>query len=402
MQTALAEFARTSSQGQTAEQILRTCVHCGFCNATCPTYQVLGNELDGPRGRIYMMKAMLEGEATTRATMLHLDRCLTCRNCETTCPSGVKYGELLEIGREMVEARIARPWPQRWARWLLRQIIPHRVRFTALLRLGQFVRFALPPALKRRIPAYQRAPTWPPRQHARTMLILEGCAQPALAPRINAVTARVLDRLGIGLVRASNEVCCGAASYHTSGQAEALDFARKNIDAWWPHVEAGAEAIVMTASGCGVFVKDYGHLLKDDSAYAFKAKRVSELTKDLSEVLTKEDVSKLTPAQPNLKVAFHSPCTLQHGQKLNGTVEKLLRQLGYRLTHVPDVHLCCGSAGTYSILQSKIAGELKKNKVEALVSGKPEVIATANIGCLTHLQSGSPMPVLHWVELVGV
>jgi glycolate oxidase iron-sulfur subunit len=414
MQTALADIIRDTPTGQEADRILRACVHCGFCNATCPTYQLLGDELDGPRGRIYLIKQMLEGNAVTAHTLTHLDRCLTCRNCETTCPSGVRYGALLDIGRELAEQRIGRPWPQRALRWLIRRILPYPERFTLLLRLGQFFRPLLPPALKRKVPPLQRATVFPSlpagegrgegrtQIHARKMLVLEGCAQPALAPNINAAAARVLDRLGIALIPAAGAGCCGAACHHTSGVEEGLAQARRNIDAWWPHIETGSEAIVMTASGCGVHVKDYGHLLRDDPAYAKKARRVSELTKDISEILAKEDLSALRPkVQPAGKIAFQSPCSLQHGQKLGGMVEKILRDLGFELVPVPEGHLCCGSAGTYSLLQTSLSSQLRTRKLAALESGKPQRIVTANIGCLAHLQAGSTIPVQHWVELIG-
>jgi glycolate oxidase iron-sulfur subunit len=418
MQTAIIESLRDTPIGREADKILRTCVHCGFCNATCPTYQILFDELDGPRGRIYLMKQVLEGHAPTAKTLTHLDRCLTCRACETTCPSGVRYGALLEIGRELVERQVPRPLAERLMRRALLAVIPYRERFTPLLRIGQWLRPFLPPALKRSVPPHRdvqvpretgsrerpartAAPAWPSARHARKMLVLEGCAQPALAPGINAAAARVLDRLGIGLIAADGAGCCGAASHHTSAMEEGLEFARRNIDAWWPHVEAGAEAIVMTASGCGVHVKEYGHLLASDAAYAARAKRVAKLTKDLSEILAGEDLGKLKgSADTRRKVAFQSPCTLQHGQKLNGVVEKILRDLGFTLTVVPDAHLCCGSAGTYSILQKSLSQQLLERKVNALQSDQPDIIATANIGCLAHLQTGATLPVRHWIELL--
>lgn len=401
MQTALADFIRHTPQGIEADAVLRTCVHCGMCNATCPTYQLLGDELDGPRGRIYLIKQMLEGAAVTRHTLTHLDRCLTCRNCETTCPSGVQYHKLLDIGRVIAEQKVQRSGFERLKRWLLRAVIPYPARFTPLLRLGQLFRPLLPLSLKRSVPPRQSAAPWPATAHARTMLVLEGCAQPAIAPNINAAAARVLDRLGIHLIAASGAGCCGAASHHTSGIEQGFDFARRNIDAWWPHVEAGAEAIVMTASGCGVHVKEYGHLLKGDLAYAARARRISELTKDIGEILSQEDLSKLSlSGKPGMKVAFHSPCSLQHGQKLNGVVEKILRAAGLTLVAVPDAHLCCGSAGTYSLLQRELSRQLLKNKVDALESGGPDVIVTANIGCLAHIRSGTALPVRHWIEIL--
>ena len=400
MQTQLNSTFLNTPEGQEADSILRSCVHCGFCNATCPTYQLLGDELDGPRGRIYLIKEMLEGAPVTQKTQLHLDRCLTCRACETTCPSNVQYGKLLDIGRAVAEERVARPWQQRLARFMLRAVIPHRTRFTPLLRLGQMFRPLLPAALRKLVPPRQQASPWPPARHARRMLVLQGCAQSAIAPNINAATARVLDRLSISLIHAGTAGCCGAVSYHLNAQNEGMDFMRRNIDAWWPHVEAGIEAIVMTASGCGVLVKEYGHILRHDPAYAEKAARISALTQDISEVLLAEQpaLQKIKHVRRNIKLAFHSPCTLQHGQQLNGAVETLLQASGFELTPVPDAHLCCGSAGTYSILQKALSQQLLRNKLAALQSGAPDAIATANIGCLTHLQSEAEVAVRHWIE----
>jgi glycolate oxidase iron-sulfur subunit len=413
MQTVLDERFRQTARGREADAVLRSCVHCGFCNATCPTYLLLSDELDGPRGRIYLIKQMLEGHAPSRKTLLHLDRCLTCRNCETTCPSGVHYGQLLDIGRELAEERVVRPRHQRLARWLIRSIVPYPARFAPLLHFGRLVRPLLPRALKHMVPPSPRAMPASPsplagegrgegavRTRARRMLVLEGCAQPAMAPNINAAAARVLDRIGISLIAAGGAGCCGAASHHTSGVAEGLDHARRNIDAWWPHIEQGAEAIVMTASGCGVHVKDYGHLLRGDPAYAARAARVSELTRDLCEVLADEDLSVYRSAGPGMRIAFQSPCTLQHGQKLGGKVEKILRDTGFVLTGVPEAHLCCGSAGTYSLLQRGLSRQLLARKIASLLSGSPECIATANIGCLAHLSSGTDVPVRHWIELL--
>jgi glycolate oxidase iron-sulfur subunit len=431
MQTTLPESLRSTSVGREADAILRACVHCGFCNATCPTYLLIGDELDGPRGRIYLIKRMLEGHAVSAHTLTHLDRCLTCRNCETTCPSGVRYGALLDIGREQAEQRIGRPWLQRARRWLIRQILPYPQRFTPLLRVGQFFRPLLPRALKRKVPPRQYATTTSSplplgddcmdaggratqgavaegqgegrvHAHTRKMLVLEGCAQPALAPNINAAAARVLNRLGIALFPAANAGCCGAACHHTSGVEEGLAQARRNIDAWWPYIEAGAEAIVMTASGCGVHIKDYGHLLRDDPVYTDRAGRVSVLTKDISEILVNENLSALRLKAPSAAViAFQSPCTLQHGQKLNGVVEKILQDLGFALSPVSEAHLCCGSAGTYSLLQGALSQRLLARKLDALCSGKPQLIVTANIGCLAHLQTRADIPVRHWIELLA-
>lgn len=396
MQTQLADFINTTDTGREAEAILRSCVHCGFCNATCPTYQLLGDELDGPRGRIYLIKHLLEGETATEDTQQHLDRCLTCRSCETTCPSGVKYNRLLDIGREIIEERVSRPWQQRLLRRLLLLSLPYPRRFKMLAGIGAWLRPVLPQRLQAKLPAKQAAESWPAVRHDRRMLILQGCVQPTLAPRINAAAARVLDRIGISLVPIDN--CCGALSYHLNDQASGLDMMRCVIDACWPHVENGIEAIVTTASGCGVTIKDYGLLLKDDPLYADKAVRIAALTKDISEVLQVEDLSILQPL--SAKVAFHSPCTLQHGQRLNGVVENLLTRLGFTLTAVADSHLCCGSAGTYSILQPELARRLQAAKIQALQAEQPDLIATANIGCWMHLQEKASVPVVHWIELL--
>jgi glycolate oxidase iron-sulfur subunit len=404
MQTKLADFIRDTPQGREADSILRACVHCGFCLATCPTYQLLGDELDSPRGRIYLIKQMLEGEAVTQSTQLHLDRCLTCLACETTCPSGVRYGRLADIGRGLLEEKVHRPWWQRGQRAALRFLLLRRPLFSVLLRTGQTLRPLLPPALRRTVPARQPAGAWPRTPRTRRMLVLEGCVQPALAPNINAAAARVLDRLGIALVAAPNAGCCGAIDQHLGRHDAALDDVRRNIDAWWPYIEQGAEAVVITASGCGVLVKDYGHLLRNDPAYADKAARVAALACDVSEVVLAEK-DRLLPLlhrqmQTRGPLAFHSPCSLQHGQKIKGTVEQLLAAAGYALTPVADSHLCCGSAGTYSILQPALSRRLLANKVQALESGAPVAIATANIGCLTHIQTGTALPVRHWIEII--
>jgi len=403
MQTTLSESFKNTADGQVAEGILRNCVHCGFCLATCPSYQILGNELDSPRGRIYLIKQLVEGHAVSAKTQLHLDRCLTCRNCETTCPSGVEYGKLLDIGRALVDAQVPRGPVDIVQRTLLSQVIPRRRLFTALMRIGQTLRPLLPRALKNKIPlsaeAVQHAST--PGAHPRKMLLLEGCAQPALAPNINAAATRVLDRLGISLYSVAEAGCCGAVSFHLNDHARGLDAMRRNIDAWLPHLDAGAEAIVMTASGCGVTVKDYAWHLRDDPVYAAPAARIAAATRDLSEILSDagEALSALAPASP-ARVAFHPPCTLQHGQQISGVVETLLTRAGFVLTPVAESHLCCGSAGTYSILQPAIAQALQTRKLGHLQAGAPDVIVTANIGCLTHLQSGTTTPVKHWIELL--
>jgi glycolate oxidase iron-sulfur subunit len=384
-------------------------VHCGFCTATCPTYQLLGDELDGPRGRIYLMKELLEGAPVTESTQLHLDRCLTCRACETTCPSGVKYGRLVDIGRAIVEKEVGRGPMQGLIRTALKTIIPRPSLFTPLLRLGQWVRPLLPSELRRKVPPRVHATPWPGPRHARRMLVLQGCVQPGIAPTINPALARLLDAIGISLIAAEEAGCCGAVAYHLNAQDEGLRYMRRNIDAWWPYVEQGCEAIVMTASGCGVLVKEYGHLLRDDAGYAGKAAKISALTKDASEILTAESsalerlLTQSRAAQtsrPVSRIAYHASCTLQHGQQITGVVEPLLRLAGYELTYVPDGHLCCGSAGTYSLLQTELSQRLLVNKTGALESGGPDAIATANIGCLAHIQSGTQVPVRHWVELL--
>ena len=427
MQTNLADFIRDTPQGREADQILRSCVHCGFCTATCPTYQLLGDELDGPRGRIYLMKQVLEGAEPTARTQLHLDRCLTCRACETTCPSGVQYGRLVDIGREVVERRVPRSPGQRLARYVLREFLPRRWLFAPVLRFGQMVRPLLPRALAAKVPARQPAGLWPRASRPRRMLALAGCVQPALAPDINAASARVLDRLGIALIEAPQAGCCGAVRFHLNDQDGAREDARRNIDAWWPYIESGGdtqvEAIVMTASGCGVQVRDYAHLLQDDPAYRGKAARVSLLTRDISEVIAAEKERLLallgnttggqgllvaaqadagsTGVMPKPRLAFHSPCSLQHGQQIRGAVEEILRGAGFELTAVADSHLCCGSAGTYSILQAEISRKLRDNKLASLNAGMPQQIASANIGCIAHLQGGTAIPVRHWIELIA-
>ena len=400
MQTTLSPQARLLPRAEEAESILRSCVHCGFCNATCPTYQLLGDELDGPRGRIYLIKQVLEGNPATEKTGQHLDRCLSCRNCETTCPSGVDYHNLLDIGRAVVDAQVPRPLGQRLLRAGLRHVLPDAALFRRLLGGARLLRPWLPAPLQGKLPRQPPAPGLrPPPRHARHVLLLEGCVQPSLSPNTNAAATRVLDRLGISVTPAREAGCCGAVDYHLDAQAAGLDRARRNIDAWWPGIEQGAEAIVQTASGCGAFIKDYGHLLGNDPAYAEKAARVSALARDLVEVLRDEPLQTLGVCSDQ-RLAFHCPCTLQHGQKLGGAVEGILIQLGFNLTAVPDSHLCCGSAGTYSLTQPELSRQLRDNKLNALESAHPEVIVTANIGCQAHLDSAGRTPVRHWIELV--
>ncbi len=406
MDTKLTDELRATHAGRIAEEILRKCVHCGFCTATCPTYQLLGDELDGPRGRIYLIKQVLEGRAVTEKTRTHLDRCLTCRSCETTCPSGVKYSHLLDVGRAVVEEKLPRPLSDRLTRALLKTVLPNPALFAPALAAGRLIKPLLPSSLADKLPPTQPdGRPWPkPAGHSRRMVVLAGCVQSSLAPNINAATARVLDRLGIELFEETKAGCCGAVRFHLNDQEAGKSDMRRNIDAWWPHVEAGIKAIVVTASGCGVQVRDYGHLLSDDAKYAEKAAKVSALCRDPSEILADEKNSllPLLAARPKArgKLAFHSPCTLQHGLKVRGVIEEVLSIAGYELTPVADGHLCCGSAGTYSVLQPELAGRLRENKLAALNAGGPALVATANIGCLTHLQAGSVLPVRHWIELI--
>ncbi len=399
MQTNIIDLYLKTAKGQEANQILRSCVHCGFCTATCPTYQILGNELDSPRGRIYLIKQILEGHKVTDKTQLHLDRCLTCLSCETTCPSGVQYSRLIDIGRDLVEQKVNRSLLTKLKRVSLRKIIPYPQRFTALLKLGKLIKPVLPNHLKQKIPSIPKTSARPKKSHTRLMLVLEGCAQSIATPQTNTSASYILDRLGIQLISAAKAGCCGAVSHHLSAAEEGREFMRANIDAWWPYIEKGVEAIVITASGCGVMVKDYAHLLKDDNIYAEKAKRVSALAKDISEIMAKEDLSKLA-ISATVKVAFHSPCTLQHGQKLDGQVESILSSLGFELSDIADSHLCCGSAGTYSVLQPKLSQQLLTNKLSCLNNEKPDVIATANVGCQMHIETQSTVPVKHWIALI--
>jgi glycolate oxidase iron-sulfur subunit len=405
MQTTLSPEYANTSDGKAAEAIVRNCVHCGFCTATCPTYQLLGDELDGPRGRIYLIKQVLEGAEPTRKTQQHLDRCLTCRNCESTCPSGVEYGHLIDIGRKLVDAKVARPAGEEAMRWALKEGLNSPL-FAPAMKLGQAVRSFLPEVLKAKVPQARSAGAWPTRGHARKVLMLAGCVQPSMSPNINSATARVLDACGIQTIVEPLAGCCGGVKFHLNDQDAAIVQMKNNIDAWWPHVADGVEAIVMNASGCGVTVKDYGHILRDDAAYAERAKRISDLTKDLSELLP--DLlpalkDRITPqkAQAQGMMAFHPPCTLQHGQQLKGGVEQHLNALGFQLQVANnEAHLCCGSAGTYSVLQPVLATQLRDRKLSNLQDLQPQAILSANIGCITHLQSGTQVPVRHWVEVV--
>lgn len=403
MQTTLAAFLQGTPEGAEAESILRACVHCGFCTATCPTYQLLGDELDGPRGRIYLIKQVVEGAQPTRKTQLHLDRCLTCRNCESTCPSGVRYGRLLDIGRKLVDERVARPLGERMRRTTLKEVLPRARLFKPAFRAGQALRPLLPRALQDKLQPARDPGRWPARVHARKMLVLDGCVQPALAPNINAASARVLDALGVQLIAAPKAGCCGALRYHLNDQEAGLDDMRRNVDAWWPYIEQGqVESIVMTASGCGVTVKEYGHLLAHDPQYAERARRISAMTRDLCEILPQfeQQLAVLAQGRGGGRVAYHPPCTLQHGQQIRGKVESVLNAAGIDVVLCVDNHLCCGSAGAYSMLHPDIAHALRERKLASLAATGAGEIVSANIGCITHLQSGTTAPVTHWIELL--
>jgi len=404
METHLAHWIKNCPLGDEAESILRSCVHCGFCNATCPTYQILGDELDGPRGRIYQIKQMLEGNAPSRSTLLHLDRCLTCMNCETTCPSGVRYGRLLEIGRMEAEIFVGRPAPERLRRAFWRRLLTTRALFAPAVALGRALRPLLPRALRTKLPPKRGAGAVPSRSHARKVLLLHGCVQPALMPAIDAATQRVFDAIGVQGIVAADSGCCGALDFHSDAQSAARAKARRNIDAWWPQLAAGVEAIVFNASGCGAMVKDYAHLLADDAAYADKAAHIAARALDLAEFLADQGAALKAaarmPPDDARRVAFHSPCTLQHTQKIRGVVERLLVQLGAELAPVADAHLCCGAAGMYTLLQPELSGELRARKLEQLQRAQPQLILSANIGCLAQLETGATVPVRHWIEWV--
>jgi glycolate oxidase iron-sulfur subunit len=396
MQTHLADWIKDTPDGLEANAILRKCVHCGFCLATCPTYQLLGDELDSPRGRIYLIKQMLEGAEVTERTQLHLDRCLTCRACETTCPSGVQYGRLVDIGRAVVNAAIPSP-----------------ALFGAALTLGRLAKPVLPAELAAKVPTAKPSTKWPQPRHSRRMVVLRGCVQPQLAPNFDAALARVLDRYGISLVTGSGGGCCGAVAHHLDGD-ETHAAMKRNIDSWWPLVESGVEGIVATSSGCGATIAEYGHILRSDPNYRDKAARVSELFMDTLDAVAcvgdalQADLARLPAKRANSerpqRIAYHPPCSLQHGLKKRGQVERWLTAAGFELTHVPDSHLCCGSAGTYSILQPELSQQLLANKIKGLESAAPDIVATANIGCLTHLEQAlrksSGAPIRHWIEII--
>lgn len=387
-------------EAQDAAEIIRKCVHCGFCTATCPTYQLLGDESDSPRGRIYLIRQLLEKGGATIKTRTHLDRCLLCRACETTCPSGVQYGQLIEYGRQLLEQVQPRPKINTLRRKTVAKALVQGGAIKTAVKLGIKVREWLPDALNQQLPDTTQGLEWPTPRHARKMLVLAGCVQPALSPETNAKAARVLDRLGISLLQEDGSGCCGAVGLHTSDPQMGMRHIRERIDQWWPQLENGVEGIIFTASGCGVTIKDYAHLLKDDTDYAEKAVKVSAMARDLSEVVLSELDQLDADIGQNRKIAFHPPCTLQHGLKLSGVVEKILTSVGYDLLPVSDSHLCCGSAGTYSLFQPELSGKLKQNKLKALQAHQPELIATANIGCQQHLKTGTRRDVVHWIQLL--
>jgi len=398
-----------------SEAVIRKCVHCGFCLATCPTYLLLGDELDSPRGRIYLIKEMLETEAEPSAEVVkHLDRCLSCLACMTTCPSGVNYMHLIDHARAYIEARYRRPWRERVLRSVLAWLLPHPKRFRAALALARLVRpmrpviaqvgaldaitamLALTPA--RATPHASAADALVAASKGRIVL-LQGCAEPVLKPRIRQATVRLLNRAGYDVTFAEGEVCCGALVHHMGREAASLEAARRNVDAWTRQIETGAlKAIVVTASGCGTTLKDYGFMLKDDPAYADKAARVSALARDITELLAEID---LPPGDGRgLTVAYHGACSLQHGQKITETPKRLLDQAGFTVLTPADAHLCCGSAGVYNILQPQIAGQLGSRKAESLDRLEPDVIATGNIGCAVQIGARATTPVVHTVELL--
>lgn len=400
MQTKLAPKFQQGRHAEAIEAILRKCVHCGFCNATCPTYQLLGDELDGPRGRIYQMKQFFEGEPANAEILKHLDRCLTCRACETTCPSGVKYSHLLEIGKEAIEQELPRPWWDRARRWGIVRFINSGWLFALAVKIGQTFVPILPAKIRESVPVRQTPVDRIKAQHSRKVLMLAGCVQPTLAPNTNARASNLLNKFGIEVIELPENLCCGAAALHTSEPEYGMRQVKRLIDSWWPHIEAGAEAIVVTATGCGVTVKDYEHLLADDADYAAKAKKVSLLYCDLIE-LVEAEIEAIDPVEmPAKRVAVHTPCSMQHGLGITNRVETLLAKAGYEICAVTEGHLCCGSSGTYSMLQPALGTQLRTNKIRALSINQPEIIATANVGCQLHLAQGNKIPVVHWIELL--
>jgi len=410
MQTHIDKNLLQTAQGKLADTILRSCVHCGFCNATCPTYQLLGDELDGPRGRIYLIKQIMEGQPATRKTQTHLDRCLTCRNCESTCPSGVKYSQLLNIGRELCNQQAPRKLQEKTLHFVMRKFFLSKNLFSVSMTAAQLFRPILPASIKKSVPPRQKLPTQTLALHTKKILFIEGCVQPVLQPSTDHAARRVFDRLKIECVSITGGGCCGSLSHHLNAKDEAFSIIKKNIDAWWPLIETKKiEAITMTASGCGVAIKEYEHLLENDADYAEKAKQISSLYKDPVEIILdnidKHSAQQLAnifahKAEKKSAIAFHPPCTLQHGMQLKNVVEPLLITLGYTIKPFKDSHLCCGSAGTYSITQKSLSQQLLTNKLNHIEKSNSDIIVTANIGCQLHLQSGTSTPVKHWLELL--
>jgi len=402
MQTNIDEALKNTDAGLEAERILRSCVHCGFCTATCPTYRLLGDELDGPRGRIYLIKGLLEGKESSDKTQMHLDRCLTCLACETSCPSGVEYGHLLDIGRQMINKKVRRSLIERSYRYLLRKILPYPERVSFFLRLGRGLRFILPGKFRQMIPENKHARKTESASHQRKMILFSGCVQPLLTPETNCASTRVLNRLGIETILSRGEVCCGAINHHMAVDDSGLSFIKNNIDAWWPYIGEGIEAIVISASGCGTMIKDYGYILRNDAVYKDKARQVSMMTKDIGEIIVAEEIETLRKMIKvnSRRIAFQNPCSLQHGQKIKDETEILFKKLGYQIENIEDANQCCGSAGTYSLLQTELSEKLRRKKISALEAVKPDVIMTANVGCQLHLQQATEIPVRHWIEIL--
>ena len=382
MHVELNQLSISKLDNEKASQIIEACVHCGFCLATCPTYQLIGDELDSPRGRIYLIKSALENNQFSTSSLKHLDRCLTCRSCETTCPSGVEYGQLLEIGREFMESK--RTKLQTIYRFFVRKLLLTPLLFKSV---GYFVRHSsiATKSIK-------------PQEVESTVLLLGGCVQPTLAPNINHSIKNILAKLNVNVIESPQRECCGALDQHLAASKDALNKVKRNIDLWSAQLNSGVTVIISSASGCGVMVKDYPALFEKTDPYYEKAELVSSKTQDIAEYLASKDLTGLRLSESN--ISYHEPCTLQHGQKLGGLVESILAQFGYDKKPIKDSHICCGSAGTYSIFEAEISNQLKEKKLKNLKASNPEMIVTSNIGCLMHLQKGNSIPVKHWVELL--
>lgn len=402
-----------------SEKILRKCVHCGFCTATCPTYLTLGDELDSPRGRIYLIKDMLEnGRPADEKTVKHIDRCLSCLACTTTCPSGVDYMHLVDHARIHIQQTYKRPFMDRLFRNVLAMVLPYPSRFRFALQAARLAKpfaglFAKIPAMKpmaamlslapTSLPAAIKLPVVTPAETSKVarVAMLSGCAQQVLDPRINAATLELLSRIGVEIVVPAKEGCCGALVHHMGREDASLAAAKNNIDAWWHEIEnGGLDAIIITTSGCGTTVKDYGHMLRLDPNYAEKAKTIASLAKDITEYLSSRELDTVEKGR-KLKLAYHSACSMQHGQKIKDEPKRLLSAVGFDVIDIPEGHLCCGSAGTYNILQSEIAGRLKERKLRNIAKVKPDLIAAGNIGCLTQLSADAGVPMCHTIELLN-